>query len=727
MSVPDALSNGPVNFLQFVDQKVGIEVFKLGIVLSTVYFVQGMGGLSNIPLLFYFKDILHFTESQVQYFSAITGIAWLVKPLFGFISDRWPIFGYRRKSYMIMNAVVASLAWFTLALMVSKGVSQYAALVLVFNLSSLGYAFVDVVCDGLMVQRGKELNAKMEKEGKNQDKLKNLVNLQWFAIGISGFVAGFAGGHMQAAIKEGALSLSFVFILSGIVPLLTATIAWFCVNEEKVGAYTAFIRCSAHDSSALKDRMFWFAVFNCAIFMSFGIFIGAVSSLFAGIVAGIVLMFLSDILYRERKLRKACNDCKSVLVPDSASGEKVSGNHALIKSSVFRELLTSRMFWLLTAFIFFWHYSPSFGAVASYYNIDVLGFDEKFLGLLSAIGNALFPLSIVLYYGMVKWFPKIRTKTYLYASIAISMVYYAISYLFYLPPWQLDWVRFSLPGGGNILVYWAAPLAALAAICWLLFRRLRNKTEKPGDNRPARILFVLAWALVAPLSMVLAAWFSDVSFAPFVLSYRSLAVLDYVVFGYLTIAAFLIPLSLAGELAPSKGEAMTYAYFMALINVSKSFIPDISGAKMFEVLKEMLTSTSATITAFSSASFLLNICLLITIVSMVLCFWKLKSGDHAPFREILWLAGGMFAFLVLCLGLALEGSLIAPAWRYVVQQSFLLTKPIIGHAMWLGMDEYRCLILKYSVMVGAFFTLISAYFVYILKIPEKKKEEHSSV
>jgi hypothetical protein len=330
---------------------------------------------------------------------------------------------------------------------------------------------------------------------------------------------------------------------------------------------------------------------------------------------------------------------------------------------------------------------------------------------------------------MIKWFPKIRTKTYLYASIAISMVYYAISYLFYLPPWQLDWVRFSLPGGGNILVYWAVPLAVLTAVCWWLFRRSRNMTPEPGDNRSARMWFVCAWALVVPLSVVLSAWFSDVSFAPFVLSYRSLAVLDYVVFGYLTIAAFLIPLSLAGELAPSKGEAMTYAYFMALINVSKSFIPDISGAKMFDILKGMLTHPASAISGVPVAGVLAILFVLVLCVFGVVVFRMAIqiAPNHA--RSVRWVIyGAATIFMVPAVYVAgVHHAAMRDFFAYLVQQSFLLTKPIIGHAMWLGMDEYRCLILKYSVMVGAFFTLISAYFVYILKIPEKRKEGDPSV
>ena len=39
------------------------------------------------------------------------GLAWYFKPLFGIVTDAFPVFGSRRKSYMIGGAVLATLSW----------------------------------------------------------------------------------------------------------------------------------------------------------------------------------------------------------------------------------------------------------------------------------------------------------------------------------------------------------------------------------------------------------------------------------------------------------------------------------------------------------------------------------------------------------------------------------------------------------------------------------------
>jgi hypothetical protein len=453
---------------------------------------------------------------------------------------------------MVMMATLAALSWWGLAFMSANGVNNYFALVLIFNLSSLGYAFVDVVCDAIMVERGQETAQETA-----------FVNLQWFALGLAGVIAASLGGKLQTLVASGALPLAYVFIATGCIPFITAIVAMIFVREKKI------------------DR----------------------------------------------------NDIKT-------------GADARVGWKEIKEVFSIRTFWILTAFIFFWKYSPSFGAVFSYYNIDILKFDPMFLGALGAIDKAIFPLSIIFYAGLRKYFPGIRVRHYLYASIVISLIYYALETLFLMPEATLG--GFSVGDrtfSNRETLYWAFILAGGA----LAGRGLKGR---PG--------FVLMWANLILLSLHLSFWFAGIT-QPGVLGYRSLSVITTTIFGYASIMAFLIPLTLAAELAPKKAEGMTYAYFMALLNISGGFLPDISGAWMFEVLKNMLTYPETTL-SFATLHF-----------------------QH--------------------LG------------AYLVQQSFSLLSPVIGHADFLGDQAYRALILRYALIVGAIFTLISIPFVYLL--PEK--------
>lgn len=617
--------NYPREILLIIDEKFGIEVFKLAVVFSVVYAVQGMGGLSDIPLLFYFKDVLKFSEDQMQNFSAITMFAWLIKPLFGYISDRLPIAGYRRKSYMILMALVAASSWWILAWMTANGCNRYAYLVLIFNFSSLGYAFVDVVCDGLMVEKGQAL------------KKENIfVNIQWFSLGIAGFLTGFFSGQLQHAVKNGAIPLSLVFIIVGVIPLITSLIAWIFVKEDK-------IKTEAEKSPASK-----------------------------------------------------------------------------IDSALFKEILTSKVFWLLSAFIFFWKYSPSFGAVFQYYAIDIMKFDEIFLGKINAIGNAIFPFSILLYAGMLKYLPWVKTKHYLYASVIIGLVYSAISWLFYLPEPSFNWVRFNLTVG-NVSAAIALPLIFLGI--WTLFSCRRKAAEILRKSR-----FFAVWLIITPLSLLASLWFADLSFSPFILSYRSLTVVNSVTFGYASIASFLIPLALAAKLAPKKAEGTTYAYFMALSNISGSFLPSITGAQVFKVLKRTLLQPETVIAENLWHSLLiavLGLCLLTIIILLAVKIFRTKITGRCIFS---------FPYLARCCALIFAVIAVyhfAPTFlcsfgqlkvfpAYFIQQSYFAFQPFIGNADWLGKEAYRALILRYATIIGALFTVISAIFVYLLSVPEKE-------
>ena len=132
--------------------------FPLAIVFASVYFFS-MNGLGALPLLavnFLLKDGARLTPEQLAYFQAVTLIAWVVKPLWGLVSDLFPIFGSRRKSYLMLTSLFAAAAWFILACLPDPGVARL--LLLFMTLIYMAYAFQDVVTDGLMVETGQPLN-----------------------------------------------------------------------------------------------------------------------------------------------------------------------------------------------------------------------------------------------------------------------------------------------------------------------------------------------------------------------------------------------------------------------------------------------------------------------------------------------------------------------------------------------------------------------------------------
>ena len=69
------------------------------------------GVLSAIPLRNLLKNELHATRSATSAWIFLSGLAWYFKPLAGIFTDAFPIFGTRRRSYLLISTVLASLAW----------------------------------------------------------------------------------------------------------------------------------------------------------------------------------------------------------------------------------------------------------------------------------------------------------------------------------------------------------------------------------------------------------------------------------------------------------------------------------------------------------------------------------------------------------------------------------------------------------------------------------------
>ncbi len=109
--------------------------------ILTVYFVQGILRLSRLAVSFFLKDELGLSPAEVSALFGIVVLPWIIKPLFGFFSDGFPIFGYRRRPYLILSGILGTLAWVAMATVVHSSLAATTAILL----SSLSVAVSDVI------------------------------------------------------------------------------------------------------------------------------------------------------------------------------------------------------------------------------------------------------------------------------------------------------------------------------------------------------------------------------------------------------------------------------------------------------------------------------------------------------------------------------------------------------------------------------------------------------
>jgi hypothetical protein len=203
-------------------QKAASSTSRFKWVIGTPYFVQGTSNLTEIPILYFIKFVLGMGDPGGQLFDSLRNAGWFIKPLWGYLSDQVPLFGYRRKSWFILMALLAVVFWLLNALLVVIDVHIPALFLLTFNLAFATYAFVDVVCDALMVTWGRQLK-----------QVGAFVNLQWTVLAVANAGAVFLGGWFQGKIRAGDLSLALVFLITGIPPLVTALVGIYGIEEER--------------------------------------------------------------------------------------------------------------------------------------------------------------------------------------------------------------------------------------------------------------------------------------------------------------------------------------------------------------------------------------------------------------------------------------------------------------------------------------------------------------
>ena len=256
------------------------EARRLALLFAIVYFAQGMWYLPNQAITITLKE-RGFGAQQVAEFFTITTIPWLLKPVYGLLSDFVPLFGRRRTSYFLLTTALAAGFGFALATMPEYA---YWWIVGLFTAMGFGLAFTDVLTDALMVEAGKPRGLTGAFQG-----------IQWAAIYGASIAVGVLGGYFAEH-----RNLSGAFLVAATCPLLS---------------------------------------------------LAAVASIVREPVATV----------GRAQLRET--------------------------SRAVRAALGQRTVWLVAGFIFFFAFSPSFGPALLYYQTDVLGFSQQFIGHLTALGS----------------------------------------------------------------------------------------------------------------------------------------------------------------------------------------------------------------------------------------------------------------------------------------------------------------------------------------------------
>lgn len=88
------------------------------VVIILVALTQGFTGLSDLALSYLYKDDLNIEPSTVSKINSFVFIPWILKPIYGLITDSFPICGYRRKPYLFFFGLSVMFCWILMSIWV---------------------------------------------------------------------------------------------------------------------------------------------------------------------------------------------------------------------------------------------------------------------------------------------------------------------------------------------------------------------------------------------------------------------------------------------------------------------------------------------------------------------------------------------------------------------------------------------------------------------------------
>jgi folate/biopterin transporter len=191
------------------------------IAILLIYFVQGILGLARLAVSFFLKDELGMSPAEVSAMLGVVAIPWIIKPLFGFMSDGLPIFGYRRRPYIVLAGLLGISAWVGMATVVHTPLAATGAIAL----SSLSLAVSDVIADSLIVERARK---------ESVTDAGSLQSLSWGASAFGGLITAYLSGSLLQHF-----STQTIFLITASFPLIISATAWL-ITEEKINKRTDF-------------------------------------------------------------------------------------------------------------------------------------------------------------------------------------------------------------------------------------------------------------------------------------------------------------------------------------------------------------------------------------------------------------------------------------------------------------------------------------------------------
>ncbi|MBV9489803.1 MAG: MFS transporter [Verrucomicrobia bacterium] len=227
------------------------NLFHLGLVIVFGIFATTLPQpqvLGRLPLQFLLKNEAGVTREQMASFFFWCGLAWYLKPFAGLLTDAFPLFGTRRRYYLLISSVLACASWIGLTFVPHR----YGALLWGAMIVNLFLVMASTVIGAFLVEAGQSLAA-----------TGRLSALRMLVTNACSLITGPLGGLLATVGFAWAAGVNAVFVLS-ILP-----ITYLFLREKPVATTRGrevFRNAGQQLLTIVRSRNLWMALVFIALF-----------------------------------------------------------------------------------------------------------------------------------------------------------------------------------------------------------------------------------------------------------------------------------------------------------------------------------------------------------------------------------------------------------------------------------------------------------------------------
>jgi folate/biopterin transporter len=185
------------------------------VVISLIALSNGMIALADLPLSYLYKDDFKLSPAKVALLVSLINLPWIIKPLWGFISDCFPIFGKRRSPYLLFFGVLGICCWISLGLIIDTLLSTFLILLLI----QITVCFCNVIGEALVVEES-------QKTSNTQQEASKYVTLFFGVRAVGTILTAYTGGLLLEVVDK-----KVIFLIAVICPLLLVISSVIMVEE----------------------------------------------------------------------------------------------------------------------------------------------------------------------------------------------------------------------------------------------------------------------------------------------------------------------------------------------------------------------------------------------------------------------------------------------------------------------------------------------------------------